>query len=519
MQLFPPIQEIAAKVTGETVFQLADCKIKVALISSGKYSAQPMDKCSLKKFLDSTFPKNKLKEDTNSFIDPDAFEFKKLEIDKNVQRIEIDGSAKEEIDVVPNKFSIKSATITFKIPYQSSNIEWKSIGAELSGDVSFSGKTINIKFTKPDGQDELDFEFQTDKLTIEDFIKKFTSNLPASKESSSVLDKVLKFTIEQPKATGFYDPKGLYEFVLSGESKNDIMKTAKFFVVIEKPPDEAVRCSVVVSFDAVSPTKVLTELTGKDLSKVSFLKDVTVSFLFEASSETIPIIKDQELLKVLKKYITGGKTICKGVKLKMDLPLKDIIKKASPDLNVNDIPESLKLNVFMDPTSLQFKLPKTFNTDLITILKGLAPKAQKQLPDWINDNQGPSVEVREFSFDYKSGGGSLELFASGPITLVGLLEIKKMTLKGNRKSEKDPWVITFESTQKIFDTVMESKLTMSGESYELKAKISLISTTQLARYFGASLISQETLNKYPYLDFGMKDCTIETKITKLTVAK
>ena len=467
----------------------------------------------MKKLADHFLPGNKLAEMTNKFLDPDKYEVKKIEINKNTKTIEFQTSAKENVELLPNKLILNGASMKLKMGYDSTTFDWLMVQIEIQAKLSFAGKNIDITLTKKEKEGELNFSTKTDEISIPNFLKTFTPNPLTDDDSKSVVEKLTSLTIKQPKLSGYYDPvHGHYEFVFSGSVTGKTFASATFYVVVTKPPDKDIKPALVGKFDAVSPAKVLGDITGKDLSNVPLLKDITsINFVFEAAKDKIMIIKNPDLVEALKEFVTGGTSICEGVRIKIILPVKQILK-------IQGVPETISMSVIITSSGLQFKFPDSFTSDLMQILKALAPKAELS-PSWLDTKGSAPVKIKDFSFDFKSNSFSVEIFAPGPMKLGGLLKIQDINVKVSHKSDTDPWEWSFSSVQTLFgETVLETKLTKTGTSdYELNAKISRITTLELAKYFGTKFISEDILDKYKFLEFGVEDVQIDAKFGSKTI--
>eukprot|EP00794_Sanderia_malayensis_P007160 gene7160-7967_t len=509
---------VNSKETG-VEFKIGECKMKLTISDKCKLTLQPTtDTCNgkipLGSILDHFLPKNNISEKSNTFILPDKFDLKLVEVDKCKSTLTLKTEAREKLDLIPDKLSLEGVALDLMINYKTGAVDWELLNLDIAGTLTIAGQNITVSLKKKVQETDIKFSFKIDKLTIPDFLKIFSKKPVAPpKSDTAVVEKVTALSIKNPTVSGVYDPKGFYEVVLSGEPQGDTYKGGNFFAVVQKPEDDDVKLALLVKINLFSPAKLLTSLTGKDLMKIPLLKDITLNFALEISNKDFVAIKNEELAKAVSQFASGDKTISKGTKLKMDIPVKEVFKQMAPDLKTDDLPATLFLKVIIDANGLQFKFPDTWKTDLLKMLKAFAPKLKEFLPKWLNSDGPPMVTVKDFSFDYKTMAFTIDVFAPGPLKLGSILSLYNVSLMVTHKDENSPWEFSFSSIQTLFEEVtLKTKLSKKGENkYEFEGSISMISTGQLMKALGTKFISEETLKKIEFLNFGVKDVKIKAK--------
>ncbi len=459
-------------------------------------------------------PKNNIAEKSNTFILPDKFDVQLVEIDKCESTLQLKTVAREKLDLIPDKLSLEGVSLDLKVDFKTGSIDWELLDLNIAATITFVGKKIPVTLKKKAKETDIKFSFKVDKITIPDFVKEFSKKpLGDGDSDKKVIDKVTGLSLKNPSISGVYDPKGFYEIVFYGEPEGETFKGANFYAIVQKPEDAAVKVALVAKVNMLNPAKLLSDITGKDLTKIPLLKDIDLNFAVEISNEDFVIIKNEDLTKAIKGYASGGKTISKGVKLKIDVPIKDLFKKISSDISTDDLPASLFMKVTIDADGLKFKFPDDWKTDLLKILKAFAPKLKDLLPKWLNSEGPPMVKVNDFSFDYKKMAFTVDVTVPGPLKLGGILQLYNVSLKVSHKDENSPYEFSFSSTQTLLEEIiMETKLSKKGEAgYEFVGTISMISTGQLMKALGAKFVSEETLKKLQFLDFGVKDVKITAK--------
>ena len=499
-------------------FEIKGCKMsltktdcKISLLPAAETCG---GKIPLNYLLDHFFPKNDIGVKTKTFLLPEKFDLKSLEINSCETTIKFETIAREKIDLITNKIKLDGVTLAMTINYKTGVVDWEKMTISINGVLELFGKKIQVVLNKKSGENELKFSFQTDQITIPNFLKMFTDKpvTPATADKA-VGDTVNGLIIKSPKVSGLYDPSGFYELVLKGEPNGEAFKSSTFYGIVQKPPDGDVKAGLVGSFALLSPSILLSAITGKDLTDLPLIKNAVLNFALEVASDSILVVKDEELSKALSSFVDTGKTICKGAKLKFDLPVKEILRTAVPDIKTDDLPTSLFMKVYMDADGLKFKFPDTWKTDLLKILKAFAPKAKEYLPKWLQSDSPSKVQVNAFSFDYKTMTLNVNISAPGPFKVGNILSLSNVELVVSHKDDNSPWEFSFSSTQKLFNsTTMTTSLSKKGEnSYEFTGTIDLISTGQLVEYFSAKVDNEETMTKLKFLDFGVKGVKITSK--------
>ena len=471
-------------------------------------------KLPLAGILNHFLPNNGIGEKSNTFILPDKFDLKSLEIDKCETTINFKASAKEKLDLVPGKFSMEGVEMGLKINYKTGAVDWELVELDISASVTLGGKKMPITVKKKAKETFVKFSFKIDEIMVPSIVETFSKKEVAPKEADSeVAAKVAGVVIKTVEFSGFYDPKGFFEMVARGSPQGTTFKSSSFYVVIQKPSDSDFKAAVLAKIDSFSPATLLSQLTGKDLTKVPLINAIQLNMALAVSNDDFPVIKNEELTKAISGIIKGDKTIEKGIKMYMEVPVKEVFKKLAPDLKTDNFPASLFMKVSINKDGVKFTFPDDWKSDLLQILKGLAPKLKELLPKWLQPSDGPPmIKIKDFSFDYKTMAFNIDADIDGPFKLGNVLSLYNISFKISRKGEDSPFDFSFTSSQTLFeDIILTTKLSKKGDAYEFEGSISMISTGQLIRALGAKYLSEETMKKLKFLDFGMKDVKLKAK--------
>ena len=517
--MLPTLSVIVDSKENGVEFQIGECKVKLAIVEDCKYTLTPSpDTCGGKipfvSILNHFLPKNGLAEKSNTFILPDKFDLKLLEINKCETTISFKTSSRETIDLIPGKLSMEGVELALKINYKTGAVDWDLLELDMSASITLAAKKVPITLKKKGKESFVKFSFKVDEINVPGIIGAFSSKeLTPPNADSAVAAKVAGIVIKTPSFSGFYDPKGFLEVVASGKPQGESFKSATLFVVVQKPEDGDAKAAVLAKIDMFSPATLLTDLTGKDLTKIPLIKELVLNMAFAISNDDFTVIKNEDLMKAISGVIKGEKSIEKGAKMYMDVPIKDVFKKLAPDLKTDDFPASLFVKVVINKDGVKFKFPDEWKSDLLKILKGLAPKLKEYLPKWLQPSDTPPlVTVKDFSVDYQTMAFNIDGEIKGPLKLGNILSLYNISLKVSHKGGENPFEFSFKSSQTLLETVtLNTKLSKKGQTYEFEGDISMISTGQLIKGLGVKFLSEETLKKLTYLDFGMRDVKLKAK--------
>ena len=514
------IVDNADRMKKKTKFTMGKCDVKIKGTSECKLTLQPAKstcggRIGLNDILNHFLPKNDLGAKSNTFILPDKFDVKSLEIDKCEKTFSFSTVAREKLDLIPGTLSMEGVRLALKITYTKEPVDWKQVELDIAATVTLAKKSVLITVQKKAKETFVKFSLKVDEVKVPDIVGAFSKNelAPPADADADVTAKVTGLAIKDVSLSGFYDTEGPFEAVAKGKSKGASFKSSTFFVIIQKPESGPTKVAALAKFDKISPATKLSELTGKDLTKVPFFNALLLNFAFAISNDDFTVIKNEELMKEISGTIKGDKTIEKGVKIYLDIPVKKVFEKLAPGVKTDNFPTSLFMKATFNKDGTKFNFPDTWKSDLLQILKGLAPNLNDYFPEWLKQSdEPPLVKVREFSFDYETLAFTIDVDIDGPFKFGKILSLESISLKVTRKGDDGSYDFSFTSSQTLVeDIILKTKLSKTGKTYEFDGSISLISTGQLIQAIGAKFLRKETMNKLKYLDFGMKDVKLKAK--------
>ena len=151
---------------------------------------------------------------------------------------------------------------------------------------------------------------------------------------------------------------------------------AMLFFVVQKPVDETTGVGLLADVKKINPSTILSALLGIDLSaKLPLLGNIEIDVVVEGANKDMLILKDADLNKLLAKYVSNGKAISEGFRLKCTIPIRKIITEAAKNLpTTKNIPEFIVLQVVITKEKVDFIFPENFQADMVNIVIALTPK-------------------------------------------------------------------------------------------------------------------------------------------------
>lgn len=398
--------------------------------------------------------------------------------------------------------------------FKASEFSMASFGVKIDGVLTVGAQTLKLTASKKKNTDEFHFSAGGDKISLASFGKLFTKK-ELVKNASKKIAALTSATIDKPRITGLRSSDGFFEFVVQGRVRDlSIMDKAELFFIVQKPSEGKVSAALICQFKGISPTEIISLVLGKDLSKLPLVKDLAINFILELSSGTMETVRDKEVNKAMLKYINGGKTICKGAKLKVELPIHEIMRSVNKHM-VGKVPETLFVVIFISSAGVQFKFPDDFKTNLINILIALTPAIPKMLPKSVFKNGPPRVDVKRFVVDVKTGSVDVSVVAPDPIVIGNdLVNITNAAFELKHDKEPDsPWEFKVSAEQQIGDATMKISVEKKRKkNFVFSAAVKSMTTKALMRKFGAKLFPSKSLEDMDFFNFGIRDLKIEGKV-------
>ena len=415
----------------------------------------------IKKFI----PALDLSKLTNNMVVPNIFKIKKFLLNKCDGEISFTAEANEPFDLVGGKLKISQGQLSLAFSYKASEFKLSNIGVKIKGTLTAGGQTLKIAVEKKKKSDVFMFSAEGKKLGIADFKNMFTKKDAEDGKVPENMKSLTKAVVDEPKLTGSRAADGSYEFVLSGKlSGTDVMDSATVFILIQKKEDSGVNVAFICQLKKVSPSQILSSIFKKDLTKLPLLGDVTVDFVLEIASETIDTVYNKDLNKALLPFVSKGRSICKGAKFKIEIPIREIVKNTNKHM-VGNVPEKIQTTIFISEDGINFIFPEDFKTNLLNILIAITPALPKLLPKSVFKNGPPKVDFKRFDVDVKSGKVDISAIAPDPIVIGNdIVTISNVIFELKHEKKPDsPWEFNIQADQKIGNSTLTVAVTKKGE--------------------------------------------------------
>ena len=515
----PDLGILLGKDQGSTKYKFSECEIDVTR-DECKISFEPDPKScksglSLNGILEKFMPSLDISKITNNMVMPSIFMIKKFEVNKCDGEIAFTAEANEPFELVGGKLKISQGHLSLSFSYKISEFQLSSIAVDIKGTLKIGDQSLKITAKKKKKSDEFMFSAEGKKLALADFRKLFTKKEVEDDDVPEKVKSLVNAVVEDPKITGSRAVDGSYEFVIGGKiSGTGVMDSATVYLLVQKKSDSGVSVAFICQLKKISPAQILSAIFKKDLSKVPLLGDVSVDFLLEIASETIDTVENKDLNAALLPFISKGRSICRGAKVKIDIPIKDIVRKTNKHM-VGNVPEKIQTTIFISEDGVSFVFPEDFKTDLLNILIAITPALPNLLPKSVFKNGPPKVDFKRFDVDVKTGKVDISAIAPDPIVIGNdIITISNVIFElGHDKKPDSPWEFNAEADQKIGNSTLSLAITKKGKSeFTFSGKIQWLTTKALMQRFGAKLFPSKALEDMDFFDFGLQNLEIKGNI-------
>ncbi|XP_057297784.1 uncharacterized protein LOC130628792 [Hydractinia symbiolongicarpus] len=471
------------------------------------------EKLSISRLFNFVFKKKKLQNITGSYLPLQNFQIEHFLVDKCEGDIEFRAVAKETFDIVREKLKVKKAKLEMSFNYKklSESFSFDNIGIDMKGEILVINKLVPIALNKKRGSPEGKFSAKIDEITASDFGALFTKKEIVEDDAPENTSMLTDAVIKSPSITGSRDVNGSFEIVVKGQVDGiKGLGPITLFVIVQKFQSEPTAVAIVADVKQISPTKLLSSLTGKKLNDIPIIKYITVNVAIEFANNDMMLLKDAELNKLLAKYIANAKTVAKGTKIKLDIPVKKILKEVNSAASLKHVPDSMYVQVFIHEGKICFKFPDNATMDLLNIAVALIPA----IPDVVFNKilkSSPKVLIKKFDVNVATKEVDLLLVAPEQVVL-GEDLIKLKTAEFELKHIPDgPWNFRVKAEQQIGEAILHILVQKKGENYEFNGKIADLSSKELIKQFGGEDMDASLLSKLEFLDFGIRDLQVNAK--------
>ncbi|XP_057311457.1 uncharacterized protein LOC130649225 [Hydractinia symbiolongicarpus] len=455
--------------------------------------------------------KGKLEDMTKLFLPIGVFQIESFNLDKCKGDIMFKMAAREPFEIVKEKLKVQKAVLEMKFNYKTitASPDFEKIGIDIDGEVNIANKHVPIELRKEKDKKEAKFNIKVDQMSASDFSNLFSKKEVVDKDAPEKAGIFLKAVVTNPSIHGTVSVEGGFQVVLSGTASGITgLGNIVLFFVAEQNAEETTNVAVVADIRDIQPIAIINSLTGKDLSNIPLLKDLKVSVTLEISNGDMMVLKNDALNEVLQKYVSNAKTITKGTKIKLDIPLKEIIKKTGTKATLTNIPDSIFVKIFVTDGIICCQFPDNIKMDLLNALVALVPN----VPDAIFEKvlkTPPKITIKKFDVNVQTKAVDVQLEAPDEVKLGNdLIAIKDVQFDLSHKPEGS-WDFKIKGAAKIGDWTLEVTVTKKGDVYELNGEIHTLTVKRLMDQFGGKEEGRRSaISTMDFLNFGITDVKI-----------
>ena len=463
-----------------TEFLVDSCKFEVKKEKNTFTIAVKGEACQtgeiLKQMVDHIFPNNQLTKETGNFLSVGSSI--QVVIDTDAHTVEFVAQAKDRVVIIKDLLTVSESSFRVKTSYTvgDENIIWEQLEVEIKGKLKIKEITVDAVLLKKKGAKSLSLKASIAKLSIKDLLAKGpkdTADIFGLVDSNNeAVKKILEFSIKDITLDVEFDPTTIaIDVVFAGSVDGDkVIKQARFFIVIDKLPNDPIKTAVVGDLQAINIAELLTKLSGKDLTKIPLLNS-NVDVLLQIASDNIAVVKNEGLAAALKKYPSQGPALSKGLLLNFNL-----------NVGGTEGAKSVNLPLRISKDMLDFQFTPSLELSLKAALEKLGNPDLK-IPGWLVSETPLSIALKQLKISFADGSVLLDAFAAGPIKIGKILQVANVQFKISRKATDSAWDFTFEAEFHILEKVqVQMSLINKGKDYEIKGKMGRIKINEFLAY-------------------------------------
>ncbi|XP_047124032.1 uncharacterized protein LOC101234357 isoform X1 [Hydra vulgaris] len=461
------------------------------------------DKLSVSRLFEYFFKTEKLKTLSKDMMPFNIMDIERFVVDCDGE-VDFEATAKESFDIIKRMLRVDNGKVNFNFNYKEINrsMSIKNFAIELTGEITIDDKVVPIAFTKPKTSTDAKFSLKVSSINIANFASVF-SKKPLYDDKTPEQAKLFANTIiNEPSINGILSVDESFEIILRGVV-SEIVELGEFvlYLVVHKPTDSAPAVAIVAELNS-QPTKILSTLTGKDLSNIPIISNILLNVVIEFASKNVTVLKDAKINRILAKYAINGKRILQGTKIKLELPSKSIIQNLETSLK--HLPETIYFLLYIFDNHIAFRFLQDAPIDLANIMSTFIKKVPEVLFTKIY-KVSPNIEVMQFDINIETKAIELKAVAKEDVILgEDLISLEKPKFEIKTKVDGS-WSFEMTATKKMAEKSMLVSLQKKGPLFVFNGKIDTFTMKQVAENFGAQETAKEIISRFQFLDFDVKD--------------
>ena len=192
------------------------------------------------------------------------------------------------------------------------------------------------------------------------------------------------------------------------------------------------------------------------------LSAIKVDALLEISTDDVMSINSPSIKTLLATYLTSSKPISAGVKLKLRLPIKDLLQKMNAKVSSSDIPSEIAVTLMISKSGIELQFSDSFTMNLLKLLSIMVPQLQSGVFGNVFKTI-PKIAFDEFKVDVQTKSVDIVSRAVGAVKAAnGLFTIADAKFDISVKKNGE-WDFAMSGKSKFKVRVCLSKVLLSHE--------------------------------------------------------
>ena len=450
------------------------------------------------------FPNEDIAELTSGFIQPEKFDCTKFYINTCKGQLEFQATAREDIDVIPNRLRVSEASLILRLNYKLNLLFYAAIEFEMKGIVSIESRKLAISCSKGFDNLPVSIGIRVTELSPSELAKLFSVTDFTSIDLPPAVEELRTLTLTGASIWGSYHIDGYFEFILKGKpDTSTIFQHSKLYLLIQKQTTDKIAAGLVAQFSSASFKEILSGAIGKDIFyKIPILWYGKLNIALQTSASGIAKVKDEAFNKEFRFFVTRGMAIAKGLKISVEFPFEEYANSLSSSLQEKNLP----LRFLFTGTISQKNIVIALETELVLSIKSsfLIFMSQSEASTLLKSFQDQDTACRVTKMDLMFDTSEIRahLSVQNSMSIVqGLPQISQFEII-LKKPLNENWKIGGHGHGKIagmdFETEMKN---IDGSSYSLVAKTETLSAYMVVETLAKDKSLIESFKRFEFFNF------------------
>lgn len=495
------------------------CPLKQASTQcNSQFTASQSDcqgKLSFHSLLKHFFPNDEITALTNGFISPEKFDCLRFYINTCKGQLEFQATAREDIDLIPNRLRISEANIIFRVIYKLQSLYYAALSFEMDGFVYMEGKKLAINCSKAFDNLPINIIISINQVSLSEFAKLFAVNDFTSLDLPPAVEELKTLTLTSVSIQGFYHIDGYFEFILKGKpDTSTVFQRSYLYLLIQKQVNDEINAGMTAYFAAASFQEIISGIIGKDIFyRIPILWYGKLNIALQTSLNGIAKVKDEDFNKAFRFFVTRGVAISKGLSIRVEFPFQKYATVVSSSIFENNLP----LKFLFTGKISQRRISISFDTDLILSLKSvfLVLMSQAEAVKLLAAFKEQRALCRVTRMDVMLSNSEIRVYLTmqDSVDIVqGLPKISQFAIS-LRKILSSSWKINGHGHGRIANIDFETEMkTTDGKIYSLVAKSETLSSFLLFENIARDTGLIESFKSFEFFNFEIRNILAKSKM-------